>query len=176
MTKKNPQTEARWREAVKRQESSGISIREFCKQEGLHEPSFYAWRRELRLRDREAKVANDMPAQKVTANTTLNHGANDSPANQSAGKKPFSNLQTKNDSNPLQPKNGRQSKNNCNSGKVQDFVQLKLVDTAAALPSNTKASSLEIVHPLGCQIRVIGEINVDALRQVLTLLDQRGEA
>lgn len=37
-----------WKDAVARQGASGLSVREFCTQRGLSEPSFYAWRRVVR--------------------------------------------------------------------------------------------------------------------------------
>lgn len=42
-----------WRERLARQESLGITIREFCRREGLSEPSMYGWRRELARRAAE---------------------------------------------------------------------------------------------------------------------------
>jgi hypothetical protein len=39
-----------WREAIRRQRRSGRSVRGFCRDEALSEPSFYAWRRELKQR------------------------------------------------------------------------------------------------------------------------------
>jgi len=39
-----------WREQVRRQQSSGRSVREFCDGAGLSVPSFYWWRREVRIR------------------------------------------------------------------------------------------------------------------------------
>lgn len=36
-----------WKDLVSRQARSGQSVREFCSQEGVSEPSFYAWRRKL---------------------------------------------------------------------------------------------------------------------------------
>jgi transposase len=36
-----------WQMAIETWQSSGLSIRRFCKQEGLSEPSFYAWRKRL---------------------------------------------------------------------------------------------------------------------------------
>lgn len=36
-----------WREAVAAQPTSGLSVREFCRQAGLAEAGFYAWRRKL---------------------------------------------------------------------------------------------------------------------------------
>lgn len=41
-----------WRRAVAEHRRSGLTIREFCARRGLSEPLFYAWRRELALRDR----------------------------------------------------------------------------------------------------------------------------
>jgi hypothetical protein len=32
-----------WQMAIESWQSSGLSIRQFCKQEGLSEPSFYSW-------------------------------------------------------------------------------------------------------------------------------------
>ena len=43
-----------WRERIADQQRGGASVRAFCRKLGLHEASFYHWRRELRLRDREA--------------------------------------------------------------------------------------------------------------------------
>ena len=40
----------RWREILRRQVGSSLSIREFCATEGVSQPSFYAWRRKLRER------------------------------------------------------------------------------------------------------------------------------
>jgi hypothetical protein len=39
-----------WRERVARQAASGVTIRQFCDQEGISQATFYAWRR--RFRDR----------------------------------------------------------------------------------------------------------------------------
>ncbi|MFO0816296.1 MAG: hypothetical protein U1A77_00055 [Pirellulales bacterium] len=35
-------------------------------------------------------------------------------------------------------------------------------------------SELEIVHPAGCRVRVVGEVNVASLTRVLEALDERG--
>lgn len=49
--------ERHWRRTVRRWRSSGLSVREFCDWQSLSEASFYAWRRELAKRDREAAAA-----------------------------------------------------------------------------------------------------------------------
>lgn len=36
-----------WRMAIETWQSSGLSIRQFCKREGLSEPAFYVWRKRL---------------------------------------------------------------------------------------------------------------------------------
>jgi len=36
-----------WQMAIETWRSSGLSIRNFCKQEGLSEPAFYSWRKRL---------------------------------------------------------------------------------------------------------------------------------
>ncbi len=46
--------EGRWRELLARHVTSGLSVRAFCRQEKLNESSFYAWRRTIGQRDREA--------------------------------------------------------------------------------------------------------------------------
>jgi len=48
--RKNGETQRRWRDLVARQAASGVSIRQFCEQERISQPSFYAWRRHLRPR------------------------------------------------------------------------------------------------------------------------------
>jgi len=44
------EAELRWREILKRHAGSGLSVREFCRTEGISQPSFYAWRRKFRER------------------------------------------------------------------------------------------------------------------------------
>ena len=46
----------RWRGLLQRQGSSGLSIAAFCRREGVSQPSFYAWRRRLRVEATFAEV------------------------------------------------------------------------------------------------------------------------
>jgi hypothetical protein len=46
------------------------------------------------------------------------------------------------------------------------FVPLKLLDASA---------TLEIIHPLGYRVQVTGDVNPAALRQVIEVLDERGD-
>lgn len=43
-----------WRGHVTRQRATRLTIREYCGEHGLSEPSFYSWRREIARRDRAA--------------------------------------------------------------------------------------------------------------------------
>jgi putative transposase len=61
--KSSRERELRWREIVKRQADSGVSIRRFCASEGISEPSFYAWRRKFRQRVNDGEPRADEPDQ-----------------------------------------------------------------------------------------------------------------
>ena len=50
---RDPAKEQLWRERVERFQSSGLTVREFCRRENLPEPSMYGWRREIARRDAE---------------------------------------------------------------------------------------------------------------------------
>jgi hypothetical protein len=49
--------EAYWRAQMGLWEKSGLSVRAYCKEQGVIETSFYAWRRELIVRARETSSA-----------------------------------------------------------------------------------------------------------------------
>lgn len=50
-----------WRESVARWRRSGQSVRAYCAGAGLSEPSFYAWRRQLTMRDQAARPQRSAP-------------------------------------------------------------------------------------------------------------------
>ena len=54
--RRDPEKEQFWRRMLAQQRQSAGTIRAFCEREGLSQPSFYQWRRELARRDR-AQVA-----------------------------------------------------------------------------------------------------------------------
>jgi transposase-like protein len=45
--RRGPEREHFWREAVAAQRKAGLSVSEFCRERGLSQASFYAWRRRL---------------------------------------------------------------------------------------------------------------------------------
>jgi hypothetical protein len=40
-----------WRERIAEQERSGLTVKQFCKERGITEGSFYAWRKRLRKKE-----------------------------------------------------------------------------------------------------------------------------
>jgi hypothetical protein len=51
----NPAKERFWRQTMRRQRRSGLTIRAYCEEHGLKEPSFYWWRRRLAWRDGQSE-------------------------------------------------------------------------------------------------------------------------
>ena len=49
---RNSKLERTWRRHFKRQQRSGLTIRDYCFDRDLHESAFYFWRREIAARDR----------------------------------------------------------------------------------------------------------------------------
>jgi transposase-like protein len=47
-----------WEMAIETWQASGIPVRQFCRQEGLSEPSFYSWRRKLKKNKPKDKPAS----------------------------------------------------------------------------------------------------------------------
>jgi hypothetical protein len=42
-------------------QASGLSVRQFCKREGLQEPTFYSWRKKLTGNDTESENLDTLP-------------------------------------------------------------------------------------------------------------------
>ena len=79
--RRDPAKERFWRRIVQGWKRSGLSVREYCDFESLAEPAFYAWRRELAKRDREAESA---AARNVGGHAAELSGTAVSPARQGA--------------------------------------------------------------------------------------------
>jgi hypothetical protein len=66
--RRDPGKERSWRRTLRDWRRSGLSVREFCEWHALSEASFYAWRRELAVRDREAALRRDSRVNGVATN------------------------------------------------------------------------------------------------------------
>ena len=71
-TTTNPKAEE-WAERIAAQQRSGISVKQFCKERGVTEYSFYAWRKRLREQGpvRFALVERRGPRQELPAEPAL---------------------------------------------------------------------------------------------------------
>jgi hypothetical protein len=49
--KRAPAKDDQWAERIAEQGRSGLSVKQFCKEQGLTEGSFYAWRKRLRHKE-----------------------------------------------------------------------------------------------------------------------------
>ena len=116
--KKNHEKQLYWQDVVNRQADSGLSVRQFCTQEQVSEPSFYVWRRKLG-------------------------------GGESGERRP-----------------GTSSRRGGDSRNGREFIPLKLLDASDVL---------EVIHPLGYRIRVVGQVEVTALERVLDVLDGRSD-
>ena len=47
--KPNQSTEAAWRDRLVRFRECGLTVKEYCRQEGVSDPSFYQWRQRLNM-------------------------------------------------------------------------------------------------------------------------------
>src|SRR5262245_17600712 len=56
--RRDPARERFWRQAIRRQQRGGLSVRDFCLHEGLKVGAFCWWRQELARRDRQAEVTS----------------------------------------------------------------------------------------------------------------------
>ena len=54
---KQEQRRELWRQRIAQQEKSGHSVRVFCREQGLSEPSLYAWRQRLRKQNTPVRFA-----------------------------------------------------------------------------------------------------------------------
>ena len=84
------QLEAVWRERLGRQATSGQSIAEFCRREGITAASFYMWRSRHRSRAAAAvgkAAASRLPASFIDVGTMVGrHGAADAIAGAPVGR------------------------------------------------------------------------------------------
>ena len=66
MRRRNEEKERFWRQVVREHSGSGLSVRQYCTDRGVSEPSFFAWRRELARRDAAAnKQAKSSPRRAI---------------------------------------------------------------------------------------------------------------
>jgi hypothetical protein len=76
MSESNPEHKAasksdQWRDRLAEQERSGLSVKQFCQQQGVTECCFYAWRKRLRNAGTVRFALVDRGAQRATGEFAL---------------------------------------------------------------------------------------------------------
>jgi len=63
MSKRSEEKRTYWRGMLERRAASGLSVRQFCKEEQVSEASFHGWKRKLAHGDRPAKKSSEKGGQ-----------------------------------------------------------------------------------------------------------------
>lgn len=63
MSKRSEEKRTYWRGMLERRAASGLSVRQFCKEEQVSEASFHSWKRKLAHGDRPAKKSSEKGGQ-----------------------------------------------------------------------------------------------------------------
>jgi len=69
----NPQLHAIWRQRICQQEASGLTIEQFCSQEGIARSKFHAWKRRFRLAGAAAEQRPALPSPSTFLPVTVRH-------------------------------------------------------------------------------------------------------
>lgn len=64
MAKRNEEKWAYWRSMLDRQRTSGLSVRQFCKESQVSEASFHTWKRKIARGDRQADTSSEKVSEK----------------------------------------------------------------------------------------------------------------
>lgn len=140
---RDPSKEQFWRTKFAEWGRSGLTIRAFAKKHGLSEYQFYAWRRELRLRDREAAEAKGSrpSGQKVT---------------DSRGRSVL--LRQRSTTGDLVPSPGQ-------------FVPVTLQDEHSARRENCTTGGVDLHLPGGCFVRIDHDSDLSLITRILSALE-----
>ncbi len=64
MSKRSEEKRAYWRSVLERQQESGLSVRQFCREHQVSEASFHSWKRKIAGRDRDVDTSSKDSGQK----------------------------------------------------------------------------------------------------------------
>jgi hypothetical protein len=192
---RSPEKEAYWRCHLESQFSSGVSIRAYCRQHGLSEPSFHFWRREIKKRDAKAMAPPPPPVESPVAVAGDRDSFGSSSANTAAATHaaPFHGATTRvADRRAKRSGSARPSITGAVRSPVRSdpagLVALEIVGDAAspltssassratasfsASPPSTKAATLEVELPGGVVIRLREEVSAEVLQRVIVACER----
>ena len=67
MSKRSEEKRAYWRSVLERQQESGLSVRQFCREHQVSEASFHSWKRKIAGRDRDVDTSSKDSGQRRLA-------------------------------------------------------------------------------------------------------------
>jgi len=141
--------EAHWREHITQQANSGDTIRRYCLDHELSEPSFYAWRRELATRDAE----RDQGATRGAADSSRTADQRDDHRDRS------------------DHRDHRDHRDRSDHGGPRNWVALDVIaatgDAKLEIDLPNGGAKLEIDLPNGVVIRLRECVPIDTLERVL---------
>jgi transposase-like protein len=153
---RDPVKEQYWKRHLALWQRSGLSIRAYCKENGVVEASFYSWRRELIIRAREDGSAEQVAcAEGVTPNTVKD------------GRGRTVRIRFRQTDQAALLKEGEKS---------NPFVPIHIVQDRERLETNMERQNVEIALPGGAVIHLNGECNVRLVAELLSALKGQGEA
>lgn len=158
---RNREKEKYWKKQLELWQKSGLSVRAFCKEHGVVETSFYAWRRELIIRAREK---GDTAAGGKTTPNSVKDGRG----------RTIRVCFRQSDHQALESELRDQEATQIES----PFVPLSVVpDKQGDVPKASSqrpnsSSGLTITTPLGYRICVSAGDDLTLLRQTLTILEE----
>jgi hypothetical protein len=71
MPRASAEKEAYWRSVLHRQKESGLSVRQFCREQQLSQASFYGWKRKIASRDRQGSICPERKGRKRSQAQTV---------------------------------------------------------------------------------------------------------
>lgn len=137
-----------WRDVIRRQAASGLSVAAFCREEQVAPASFFAWRKKLAEADRQDE-----------------HGASERQVNPASGQNP-SHAVPERGANTAQNRSANTTQNRGANTTHAQFVPIELV----SWPQN--AASFEIVDPDGYRVVVPAAFDAESLREILCVLKE----
>lgn len=146
---RDPEKEKFWRDKITGWLSSSLSIRAYCKRVNISESCFYAWRREITIRDRES---GNLAAENSEAN--LPDRVNDSRGRS---------IRT----------NYREQIHPPGKSTNSPFVQLKVVgqNECKKVDALNSKKSLMIISPNGFTLNVSCDTDLSLLSNVVQILE-----
>jgi transposase-like protein len=151
---RSPAKEKYWRTQIALWQESGLSVRAFCKEHGVVETSFYAWRREMIIRARETGFTEEITEPgRMTPNTLKDgRGRTVSIRFRQTDHRALNTLVEEKSESP--------------------FVPLKLVpDEKHTVAAATVSQGITVTTPSGYRVSVHDSDSLNLLTKILTALE-----